>query len=167
MAARKLQAVVVLAVLLAAGAGARTFARNAASPAPARVPGAWATDGVTLLWALRSRDLVSCRSAGYSLRRIQRQYGGSVRLVVASVGADTAWVGSMLRGERLRAAVRAVTEEEYRRWFGRAATPRLYVLRGDSVVSAHAPDFAAAGTDTDALERVLGRFARGRATDGG
>lgn len=157
MANRNVPVVVALALLLLAGgvAGTELLRPNPRETELARSP--WVQEGVTLVWAVRPKDLISCRSAGYSLRRVQRAYG-DVRLVVASVDADTPWVASMLRSERLTATIRQIPEREYRSFFSSTATPRIYVLHDGQLVSSHVLN-ARDVRERDGLEQVLRRLA--------
>lgn len=81
-----------------------------------------------------------------------------MRLVVASVGADTAWVASMIREERLHATIERISERDYRRDFGSTSTPRIYVMERGLSVSSHKLD-AENLLEKDSVERVLDRVA--------
>lgn len=154
MATRIVPVVVALGLLLAAAGVAATGVVRSHAQAAEDARGSWNDEGVTLVWAIRPKDLISCRSAGYSLRRIQRAYGSDLRLVVASVNADTPWVESMLASERLTATIRRISEREYRSVFSGTASPRIYVLQDGRVVSTHVLD----GSDVherDEMEQVL------------
>lgn len=158
MANRNYPVLVALTLLLLAGgvAGTGLLQPNERKTELAR--SSWAQDGVTLVWAIRPKDLISCRSAGYSLRRVQRAYGSDVPLVVASVDADTPWVESMLRSERLTATIRRISEREYRSFFSSTASPRIYVLHNGRVVSSHVLN-ARDVHERDGIEQVLRRLA--------
>lgn len=123
-----------------------------AAPAP-MAPGtvvvsAQAGAETEVLWVVSTRDLLSCRTAGLVLRRVQRARPRHPLTLVA-IGADSAWARSFLREERVRARVRTLSEREYHDTFGRSPTPMIYVLRSGRVHAVISPEReVSAGTQT-------------------
>lgn len=99
-------------------------------------PGADLRAGTTVMWVFRSEDCLSCPDVDYPLRRLQARFGAEVPFVAVHVGGrhrDTL-AASFFRQRRV-AVRRAVTVDprDFRRAFGDAPLPALYVVHAGEV----------------------------------
>jgi hypothetical protein len=139
-----------------AGAAAYAVGRPVLAGAEQPLPG-WKVEGRSIVWALRPRDFLSCRTAGSVLRQIQNS-DLAAPLTLVSVRGDSAWAASLLRSERLAGKVYVVSEREYRRRFRQTFTPMVFILRRDSIrLSIAVPRAASEPVVQASLERALGR----------
>lgn len=85
-------------------------------------------------WVLRPDDYLTCQTAADGVRRLQRRHGDALPVTVVSVGAHPEWLRGFLRRQRIEASLVSLSERDYRRRFGGPAAPRLYLLRGGTVL---------------------------------
>jgi hypothetical protein len=118
-----------------------------------RAPAFWAAPPgqVVLGWTFRGTDLLRCESEADELRRVQARWGGRIRVVAVAVGVDGTIAASFFRSERLRGDLRVLDEREYRRRFGDAPLPRLYLVREGRVVDVIDPPKAPATVEASWL----------------
>lgn len=124
-------------------------------------PTAWsapADDALTVVWALRSADVVTCATAAGEIRHVQRAYGGRVRAMAVTSGRDSALVASFFRAERLERLPRQhLSERDFRAQTGGEAAPTVYVVRDGVVVARLRADRGTllSGRGADRLELIL------------
>lgn len=94
---------------------------------------------VVVGWTLTEGDLLRCETEADELRRLQRHLGPRMKLTVVAVGADSNRVASFFRTERLSADLVALDEKEFRRRFGPALLPSLYVVRNGKITDVIRP----------------------------
>jgi hypothetical protein len=149
-----------LAAVLSAGArplGAQSAVPRAAAYAPAAVSPA----PVTVEWAFRRDDLMTCRTSAGELRHLRARFGSQVRIQVVAVDTDAEYVASFLRTERLEAGVTFLSEREYRTRYGNEATPVVFASLpgGGRVVFASGnltlPSRRSVASLTDFIESLL------------
>lgn len=101
-----------------------------------QAPPFWAVPSgqVVVGWTFRDTDLLRCENEADELRRLQARSGSRIRVAAVAVGVDSSIAASFFRNERLRGDVRILDDREYRRRFGNAPLPRLYLIRGGRVV---------------------------------
>lgn len=106
-----------------------------------RAPAFWAAPPgqVVLGWTFRGTDLLRCESEADELRRVQARWGARTRVVAVAVGVDSSIAASFFRNERLRGDLLVLDERAYRRRFGNAPLPRLYLVREGRVVEVIEP----------------------------
>jgi hypothetical protein len=165
--ARALTALLLLLLVAAVGsyAGGHLGARRLPVPAVERLS-EWDAEESSILWVLRSKDLLSCHTAGSVLRRIQYTAEPAPSLTLVAVATDSAWAASLLRSERLHGRVKVLSEREYRRGFGGTLTPMLYVLHNGRVhVALHVRRDAVEDSVRVSIEQAIGTLRR-TSTDG-
>jgi hypothetical protein len=112
----------------------------------------------SIVWAVRSKDLLSCHTAGSVLRHVQASGGPAANLTLVAIGTDGAWAASLLRTERLKGTVRVVSDDEYEHVLGVLATPAIYVLsHGQRRAALRAPLAADEASLRNAIENALKR----------
>jgi hypothetical protein len=156
---------VCLALALACGAcgtpwgkGVEPLAVGDAAPAAWSAPEAETPDALLVVWALRGGDMVTCATAAGEIRRVQRAYGGAVRVVAVTSGRDSAMVASFFRAERLAGLPRRHLEERrFRAETGGETAPTVYVIRDGAVVARLRADRQTllSGRGADRLELTL------------
>jgi hypothetical protein len=91
-----------------------------------------------LVWVLQPADCIACQSPSRRLRTLQRALRSELDLVAVVVGgdavADSTFVASCLRQERLAAPVHHLSTAAYQNAFGDAPIPALYLVRDGRVV---------------------------------
>lgn len=87
----------------------------------------------TVQWVFTARDLISCKSAAYTLRHL-RAVDPSVAVVAYGIDVKEVEVRSFLRSERLDVELVIGSARSYEKQFNRRPLSGLYVLWGDSVV---------------------------------
>ena len=141
--------------------GERVKPRSVGDAAPhawSPPPGEGAPGALTVVWALRSADVVTCATAAHEIRYIQRAYGGRVRAMAVTSGRDSALVASFFRAERLASLPRRhLSDSEFRAETGGADAPAVYVVRDGVVVARLDADRNAllSGRGADRLEVIL------------
>lgn len=89
---------------------------------------------VTVAWVFNLDHLMSCKTPARELRRMQRRLGTELHVSAVAVGMDPSIASSFFRVERLEADVMSLTGPQYRRVFGSALAPGLYVIQDGTVV---------------------------------
>jgi hypothetical protein len=105
-----------------------------ASPTQTRSARAPDTIRPRVQWVFREADLMSCRSATYTLRHLRSQFGSRVDVVAVGIGVDEAYVRNYLRAERLDVPLTSTSAEAYTRDYGTQPATGLYVILGGRVV---------------------------------
>jgi hypothetical protein len=83
---------------------------------------------VTLAWAFRADDMLSCGNAAMSLRHAVARYGKNIRLVAMPVGDDAGLAESFMRRQRLDPEIRRLELNQYRRALGSTQVPAIFVI---------------------------------------
>lgn len=117
------------------GAEYTAAALRPGTPVPALFAAREQAGAATLLWIVQDASLVRCNTAAYDIRRLQHEFAGRVQLKVVRVGPATPWLAAFLSRERLVADVADVSDAEYRRMFGSARVPALYLVRDGKIRS--------------------------------
>lgn len=86
-------------------------------------------------WVFGAGNLLTCESMAREIRRLQNEVGSQVRISAVAVDTDSVLATSFLRKERVDADLVRIGSSEYRAAFGSAPIPRLYVIRGGTVIA--------------------------------
>lgn len=117
-----------------------------------------------LAWVFRGEDCLSCFTPAYDLRRSQAEHGDRLTLWAVAVEDPTDLAGPFLRRERLEAVRRSLDMDSYRRAFGRAELPALYLSLRDTIRGIWRPRgeeaSEGAGSKTTVREMVADLIAR-------
>lgn len=84
---------------------------------------------VTIAWAFRADDMLSCGNAAMSLRHASARFGPNLRLVAIPVGDDAGLAESFLRRQRVPAEIRRLSPRDYARALGSTQVPALFVIQ--------------------------------------
>jgi hypothetical protein len=148
----------VAALGAALWAGVRPAKAGDALPVGGPAPAVLAGRGtpVTVAWIVGEKDWLTCRPPTRELRRALARHGARVEVVAVSVGTRPRMLHAFFRRERLAPRMEHLTEAEYRRVFGRAPLPALYVVADGRIVGAMAgPETGGAVAMQARVERVM------------
>jgi hypothetical protein len=105
-------------------------------------PGNWAAaEGVpTLVWAVTPDQLITCETAAYELRSIERLHRESIRLTIASTHANQALLREFLEKKRLaHLPVTLMSGREFHATFPSDA-PYMVIVQDGKVLEAFRAD---------------------------
>ena len=160
---RSSTAALIAAVCMAAACADAEAARKLGpgDPVPAGwLPASSAQSGPALVWLFRTEDGLACESLDFSLRRLQRAYGGTIVLGVVHVGHEehASIPRAFLRSRRISpAAEMRIEPGEFRRAYGDVLLPALIAVRDGRITWSSAA--ASEPLTPVALDSLLGAFA--------
>ena len=158
----------VAVVAWCAGAGACSVAESPEAGVEPRVGGALPAmelsgEWPALVWVFSVEQCLGCELGDFArtIRALQRRLGERIETVVVAVGEgreeDGKTARSFLASQRISARVETQTREQYRRGFGSAPFPVLYVANRQAVIEAVVAADSASWWSADA-RRDLVRF---------
>lgn len=144
-----------LCATIAAVSASPRYASSAAASETALQSAGRSPRAPSLRWIFRQQDLLTCRTAAYTLRHLNATLGDKIEIIAVPVGIDENVVRSFLRAERLPIGLSAISEYEMSGRYGDTPPPGLYVLLGDSVVRAFPVGTGRDYPDVQLLERSI------------
>lgn len=83
---------------------------------------------VTIAWAFRVEDLLSCSNSAMTLRHVKARFGDRVELVAVAVGEDPGIVDSFMRRQRLAPQIVRMSKEEYEQAYTSDPLPSMHLI---------------------------------------
>lgn len=109
----------------------------------------------TVLWVFKEADLMSCKSATYTLRRLRGRLGQQVDVVAVGLGVNESSGRAFLRAQRLDVQFASLSESAIQARYRTAAEPGLYVLVGNHVVQSFPAGVLRRYPDPDLLSSAV------------
>lgn len=152
---RPLALIVATAILAGCQRGEAAAPLAVGTAAPAALA-ASSSNAVRATWIFDGADLLRCRSSARELRHLQARFGDGVEVRAIALDADSAYVRSFFRLQRVHAPVLYLDRDAARSALPGAVAPALYVTRGGRIEAIYP------GVPLDDSESIRKRDVEGR-----